>query len=179
MRSPARSWPSVSQVETQYQLEKADMIVSLDADFLSAGFPGFTQYARDFASRRNPDSENMRRFYAIESTPMSNGVKADHRLPVRAVEMSSPVALALARLRAVVRLPSEQQSLLRRLSKTCRHIAALALLSPASISLPRSTLSRTRSMRSWAMSARRLSTPIPSSRIRSISWNHLRICSPT
>ncbi len=43
-------------VETRYDLSKADVIVSLDADFLYAGFPGNTRYVRDFASRRNPDS---------------------------------------------------------------------------------------------------------------------------
>ena len=42
-------------VETRYDFEKADVILSLDADFLYAGFPGFTRYARDFAKRRNPD----------------------------------------------------------------------------------------------------------------------------
>ncbi len=70
-------------VETQYKLENADVIVSLDADFLYAGFPGNTRYIRDFAKRRNPDAP-MSRFYAIESTPSSTGAKADHRLPVRA-----------------------------------------------------------------------------------------------
>jgi MoCo/4Fe-4S cofactor protein with predicted Tat translocation signal len=73
-------------VETQYRLENADVIVSLDADFLYAGFPGNTRYIRDFAKRRNPDAP-MSRFYAIESTPTSTGAKADHRLPLRAVEM--------------------------------------------------------------------------------------------
>jgi len=70
-------------VETRYDFSKADVIVSLDADFLYAGFPGNTRYIRDFASRRNPDAP-MSRFYAIESTPTSTGAKADHRLPVRA-----------------------------------------------------------------------------------------------
>jgi MoCo/4Fe-4S cofactor protein with predicted Tat translocation signal len=73
-------------VETQYRLEKADVIVSLDADFLYAGFPGNTRYIRDFAQRRNPDAP-MSRFYAIESTPTSTGARADHRLPLRAVEI--------------------------------------------------------------------------------------------
>ena len=81
-------------VETQYQLANADVIVSLDADFLYAGFPGFTKYARDFSSRRNPDSSVMSRFYAIESAPTSSGVKADHRLPVRAVDVQG-IAQAL------------------------------------------------------------------------------------
>src|SRR6185312_13615748 len=56
-------------------------------------FPGFTKYARDYASRRNPDS-GMSRFYAIESTPTSSGVKADHRLSVRAVDVQA-IAQAL------------------------------------------------------------------------------------
>src|ERR1017187_9566448 len=71
-------------VETRYDFSKADVIVSLDADFLYAGFPGNTRYIRDFASRRNPDSSNMNRLYVIESTPSSTGAKADHRLAVRA-----------------------------------------------------------------------------------------------
>jgi molybdopterin-containing oxidoreductase family iron-sulfur binding subunit len=70
-------------VETRYDLSKADVIVSLDADFLYAGFPGSARYTRDFATRRNPDA-NMNRLYVIESTPSSTGMKADHRLPVKA-----------------------------------------------------------------------------------------------
>ena len=70
-------------VETRYDLSKADVIVSLDADFLYAGFPGNVRYIRDFASRRNPDAP-MNRLYAIESTPSSTGAKADHRYPMQA-----------------------------------------------------------------------------------------------
>ncbi len=43
-------------VETQYDFSKADVILSLDADFLYAGFPGATRYIRDFAKRRNPEA---------------------------------------------------------------------------------------------------------------------------
>jgi len=83
-------------VETRYNLEKADIIVSLDGDFLSSGFPGFLYYARTFAARRNPDlKEKMSRFYSIESTPTNTGGKADHRLPVRASEVEQ-VARAIA-----------------------------------------------------------------------------------
>ena len=71
-------------VETRYDLSKADVIVSLDADFLYAGFPGNTRYIRDFAKRRNPDDGKMNRLYVIESTPTSTGAKADHRLPLHA-----------------------------------------------------------------------------------------------
>ena len=76
-------------VETQYKLENADVILSLDADFLYAGFPGFTRYVRDFAKRRNPDAGEMSRLYVVESTPTSTGARADHRLPVRALEIES------------------------------------------------------------------------------------------
>jgi MoCo/4Fe-4S cofactor protein with predicted Tat translocation signal len=88
-------------VETRYDFEKADVIVSLDADFLYAGFPGNVRYIRDFATRRNPDGK-MNRLYVIESTPTTTGAKADHRLPVRAHEIElcaavlfRPAAVAL------------------------------------------------------------------------------------
>ncbi len=73
-------------VETRYDFEKADLVVSLDADFLYAGFPGNVRYIRDFAKRRDPDG-NMNRLYVIESTPTTTGAKADHRVPGRAVEV--------------------------------------------------------------------------------------------
>src|SRR5438128_12211755 len=75
-------------VETRYDLSKADVIVSLDADFLYAGYPGSSRYIRDFAARRNPDG-NMNRLYVIESTPSSTGMKADHRVPMRAADIES------------------------------------------------------------------------------------------
>ena len=83
-------------VETRYNLEKADIILSLDGDFLSSGFPGFLYYAQTFAARRNPDlHERMSRFYSVESTPTNTGGKADHRLPVKASEIEQ-VARAIA-----------------------------------------------------------------------------------
>jgi len=73
-------------VETRYDFSKADVVVSLDADFLSAGFPGSTRYIRDFAARRNPDA-NMNRLYVVESTPSSTGMKADHRFPMQGADI--------------------------------------------------------------------------------------------
>jgi MoCo/4Fe-4S cofactor protein with predicted Tat translocation signal len=83
-------------VETRYEFAKADVIVSLDADFLSSYYPGFTYYARHFAARRVPDENGkMSRFYSIQSTPTCTSGKADDRLPVRASEVEA-VARAIA-----------------------------------------------------------------------------------
>ena len=73
-----------------YHFDKADVVVSLDADFINCG-PGSVRYQRDFASRRSimDDRKQMNRLYAIESTPTLTGAKADHRLPVKASEVES------------------------------------------------------------------------------------------
>jgi molybdopterin-containing oxidoreductase family iron-sulfur binding subunit len=82
-------------LETRYDFTKADVIVSLDADFLCGGFPGNVKYIRDFAGRRNPDV-NMNRLYVIESTPSATGAKADHRLPLRGGDVAEFAALMAA-----------------------------------------------------------------------------------
>jgi molybdopterin-containing oxidoreductase family iron-sulfur binding subunit len=72
----------------QYNLADADVIVSLDADFLSgASFPGFHKLVGDYAARRKDPSKGMNRLYAIESTPTTTGLKAEHRLGLRASEI--------------------------------------------------------------------------------------------
>ena len=64
------------------------MIVSLDADFLSgAAFPGFHKLVRDYAKRRKDPANGMNRLYAVESTPTTTGMKAEHRLGLRASEI--------------------------------------------------------------------------------------------
>src|SRR5580700_7543982 len=101
-------------VETQYKLENADVILSLDADFLYAGFPGFTRYTRDFAKRRNPDAGEMSRLYVVESTPSSTGAKADHRLPFRTVDIERVIRAlpGLEVMNSAAGLNGEQQALL-------------------------------------------------------------------
>ena len=80
-----------------YHFDKADIVVTLDADFFACG-PASVRYARDFAARRREgvDAEGegaaakpMNRLYAIESTPSLTGAKADHRLPLRASEIEA------------------------------------------------------------------------------------------
>jgi MoCo/4Fe-4S cofactor protein with predicted Tat translocation signal len=87
--------------DAQYRLQDADVIVSLDADFLSGiTHPGFLRLAADYAGRRKlaqggDGSLNMNRLYAIESTPSTTGFKAEHRLALKASEVAS-FAAALA-----------------------------------------------------------------------------------
>jgi molybdopterin-containing oxidoreductase family iron-sulfur binding subunit len=80
----------------QYALADADVIVSLDADFLSgASYPGFHKLVRDYADRRKNPAMGMNRLYAIESSPTTTGLKAEHRLGLRASEIPA-FAAALA-----------------------------------------------------------------------------------
>ena len=106
-------------VETRYALDKADVILSLDGDFLSSGYPGFLLYARQFASRRSPDlKEKMSRFYMVESSPTNTGGKADHRLPVRASEVEQVARTIAAGLGVGNGTPkSEQQKFVAALVK--------------------------------------------------------------
>jgi len=70
-------------VEAQYRFEQADVVLSLDADFLGCG-SGSLRYARHFAARRRPEQAAlMNRLYAVESMPSSTGARADHRLPMK------------------------------------------------------------------------------------------------
>jgi molybdopterin-containing oxidoreductase family iron-sulfur binding subunit len=80
----------------QYDLSGADVIVSLDADFLSgASYPGFHKLVADYAKRRKDPANGMNRLYTVESTPSTTGMKAEHRLGLRASEVPA-FAAALA-----------------------------------------------------------------------------------
>src|SRR6266699_447249 len=83
-------------VNTVYRPGKADVILSLDSDFLASG-PGHIRYAREFYERRklNGPGATMNRLYIVEPTPSVTGASADHRLPLRASEVE-PFARAVA-----------------------------------------------------------------------------------
>jgi MoCo/4Fe-4S cofactor protein with predicted Tat translocation signal len=84
--------------DAQYRLQDADVIVSLDADFLSSiTHPGFLRLAADYAGRRKlaDATATMNRLYAVESVSTTTGFKAEHRLALRAVDIA-PFAAALA-----------------------------------------------------------------------------------
>jgi MoCo/4Fe-4S cofactor protein with predicted Tat translocation signal len=83
-------------VNTYYDVSKANVIVSLDSDFLASG-TAYLRYARQFASRRRVRGSEtaMNRLYVVEPMPTATGSKADHRLPLRAGDIEE-FAWALA-----------------------------------------------------------------------------------
>ena len=70
-------------VSTRYDFSRADVILSLEADFTNEG-PGRIRYARDFARHRRirHAGDNMNRLYQLESFPTPTGSVADHRIPL-------------------------------------------------------------------------------------------------
>jgi MoCo/4Fe-4S cofactor protein with predicted Tat translocation signal len=87
-------------VEAQHDLSRADVILSLDADFLADG-PEQIRLHRQFSARRVPGAE-MNRLYVVEPCLTVSGTMADHRLRVRGSEV---VALAQAVVSELARLP--------------------------------------------------------------------------
>ncbi len=72
-----------SPVHTRYDFSQADVIVALDADFLTQG-PGAVRAAREFGRRRKAarsgQAAAMNRLYCVESSPTVSAAQADHRL---------------------------------------------------------------------------------------------------
>ncbi|HEX2611478.1 MAG TPA: hypothetical protein VHK68_10745, partial [Gemmatimonadales bacterium] len=72
------------QLQPVYDFTRADVVLSLDADFL-AGMPYHLRYAHDFAERRRirGPSDSMNRLYLVETAFSPTGSLADHRLRAR------------------------------------------------------------------------------------------------
>ena len=82
-------------LEPQYAAEKADVILSLDADFLEAR-TSTLDLNQGFANRRVPEARGgMNRLYVVEPRFSITGGMADHRLKLRSADMEGFV-LALA-----------------------------------------------------------------------------------
>jgi molybdopterin-containing oxidoreductase family iron-sulfur binding subunit len=71
-------------VEPQYRFDRADVVLSLEADFVSS-HPASLRLVREFASRRKVSAEKpeMSRLYVVEGSPSLTGASADHRLALR------------------------------------------------------------------------------------------------
>ncbi len=86
----------------RYDLSRAAVVVSLDADFLGGEMPYGLRYARDFAERRRiaGPAGAMNRLYVAEGVPSPTGTLADHRLRLRTGEVRQAATALLAALAA-------------------------------------------------------------------------------
>jgi MoCo/4Fe-4S cofactor protein with predicted Tat translocation signal len=91
-------------INTYPDLRKADVILSLDSDFLARG-PGHLRHVADFAARRRVRTSaaaakraRMNRLYMVETTLSLTGAKADHRLAVRPRQVEAIARAIAARL---------------------------------------------------------------------------------
>ena len=86
-------------VQTLYDFSQADVVVSLDADFLGPG-PAQLAYSRAFAERRRVRSaeDTMNRLYMLEGAPTITGSMADHRVALRPSEVVAAAHALAARL---------------------------------------------------------------------------------
>ncbi|HUA91351.1 MAG TPA: TAT-variant-translocated molybdopterin oxidoreductase [Terracidiphilus sp.] len=121
----------------QYALDQADVIVSLDADFLSgASYPGFHRMVRDYADRRKQPENGINRLYTIEGSTTTTGFKAEHRLGLRASEIPAfAAALAAAVGASGASAPgyawtAEQQAFLAALAKDLKANAGKSAVIP-------------------------------------------------
>jgi molybdopterin-containing oxidoreductase family iron-sulfur binding subunit len=92
-------------VATIFDFLAADLVVSIDANFLSS-HPGHLRYAADFIERRrlihdksySPRFPGMNRLYVVEPAVTNTGAKADHRLALRAGEIEAFARALAARI---------------------------------------------------------------------------------
>jgi molybdopterin-containing oxidoreductase family iron-sulfur binding subunit len=84
-------------LEPLYDLTRADVILSLDADFLASEGAATLRYSRQFASRRRVEesADNLNRLYVVESNYSVTGGRADNRLPIKSSQVE-PFARAVA-----------------------------------------------------------------------------------
>ena len=142
-------------VNTYYRLADADVILSLDADFLCAG-PASVRYARDFADRRRVRGEEtaMNRLYVVEAAPSPTGAKADHHLPLRATDIEA-FAAAMAGVVGVADAPAvSPHATWIAVVKDLREHAAQVSSFPAIINRPPCTPGACHQRCAWATPAR-------------------------
>jgi hypothetical protein len=91
---PAAVWHEYEPVPTNipsavYHFDKADIIFSIGADFLSSG-PASLIQQRDFAAARRVTGrpQGMNRLYVVESTPSLTGAMTDHRISLNPKEIA-------------------------------------------------------------------------------------------
>ena len=105
-RSTARARAARPASTALYHFDKADVVVSLDADFLGFG-PGAVRYTKDFSSRRRigTPTDEINRLYVVEPVPTMTGAQGrssparSRRATFMALPARSPAAVGVGRRR--------------------------------------------------------------------------------
>lgn len=99
-----------------YDFSKADVVLSLDADFLQCS-PGNLRYAADFMARRrvrtaekDASTSLMNRLYMVETSVSCTGAKADHRLALRPSEIAQLAREIAAKLEVIPKSDHESST---------------------------------------------------------------------
>jgi molybdopterin-containing oxidoreductase family iron-sulfur binding subunit len=89
-----------------YRFDKADVVVSLDADFLGSR-AGAVRYTKDYSARRRVETPTteLNRLYVVEAALSLTGSNADHRLAVKSQDVHA-FAAALANAVGVAGAPT-------------------------------------------------------------------------
>jgi molybdopterin-containing oxidoreductase family iron-sulfur binding subunit len=89
-------------LEARYRFDRADVVLSLDADFL--GLEGNPRYIRDWAEKRTAGVRGgtMSRMYAVQSAPHLTSASADHRAIVRACDVEHVARMVVAKVVAKI-----------------------------------------------------------------------------
>ncbi|HMG03096.1 MAG TPA: TAT-variant-translocated molybdopterin oxidoreductase, partial [Edaphobacter sp.] len=117
--------------DAQYKLEDADVILSLDADFLGGiAHPGFLPLAAAYAERhRYEEGKKLNRLYVVESMPTVTGFKAEHRLGLKPSQIAQ-FADALVYGSAPKGLDAEQQKFFTALLADLKKTSGRAVVIP-------------------------------------------------
>ncbi len=126
-----------SYTDAQYKLEEADVILSLDADFLGGiAHPGFLPLAAGYAERhRYEEGKTMNRLYVVESMPTVTGFKAEHRLALKPSDIAG-FATALASGTAPQGADAEQQKFFTALSADLKKAGGKVVVIPGEQAAP-------------------------------------------
>ncbi|MCH8567575.1 MAG: TAT-variant-translocated molybdopterin oxidoreductase [Balneolales bacterium] len=88
-----------SKLRPHYHFDKADVVISLDFDFLNIA-PNDVENSMSYADRRRVQStsDEMNRLYIVEPGLSQTGSNADHRLRIKAGDMAAFTAALASRL---------------------------------------------------------------------------------
>ena len=98
-------------VTPYWKLDQAEVILSLDCDFIGTE-EGSARFAADFAKRRKVAKQNdgMNRLYSVEALLTQTGANADHRLRARATAIPAAAAFIAKALGKAISVPANALS---------------------------------------------------------------------